>query len=473
MKFEDLGLSPDVLSALEDSGYTEPTPIQEQAIPAVLAGRDILGIAQTGTGKTAAFTLPIITVLAHGRARARIPRSLVICPTRELAAQVASSFEVYGKYHKLTMALLIGGVSFAEQNARIDRGADVLIATPGRLLDHVERGRLMLTGVQVCVIDEADRMLDMGFIPDVERIFRLLPFTRQTLLFSATMPREIARLADEFLQGAVRVEVAPPATTVEGVRQCVIRLGSASRHSGRARAGALLAALRHREPDISNAIVFCNRKRTVRELDETLRSEGLAASALHGDIEQHQRMATLEAFRNSEFRVLVASDVAARGLDIPVVSHIFNFEVPLTPDDYVHRIGRTARAGRSGVAITLCHSSERGSLTDIEEHIGITLEIVQPDSDAAADVEDSLRDERMGTDRAPGRSRSGRAARAGGGQAAETPAREARRPRKSRAADPPDDEDEPVGASLTLGDMAPAFLLRGPKVPPLRDDNAT
>ena len=229
MKFGDLGLSPDVLRALEDSGYTDPTPIQVQAIPAALDGRDVLGIAQTGTGKTAAFTLPILTVLAHGRARARIPRSLILCPTRELAAQVAASFETYGKYHKLTMALLIGGVSFAEQNARIDRGVDVLIATPGRLLDHFERGRLMLTGVQVCVIDEADRMLDMGFIPDVERIIRLLPFSRQTMLFSATMPREIAKLTEEFLQGALRVEIAPPATTVEGVRQCVIRLAGRKR----------------------------------------------------------------------------------------------------------------------------------------------------------------------------------------------------------------------------------------------------
>ena len=463
MDFTELGLPPDLLRALEDSGYGDPTPIQTLAIPAVLDGRDVLGIAQTGTGKTAAFTLPILTALAEGRARARIPRSLILCPTRELAAQVAASFETYGRYNKLSMALLIGGVSFAEQNARIDRGVDVLIATPGRLLDHFERGRLMLTGVQICVIDEADRMLDMGFIPDVERIFRLLPFSRQTLLFSATMPDEIAHLADEFLPSAVRVEVAPPATTVERVRQCVLFLRSRSRKRGQARFHALLHYLQDHESEIANAIVFCNRKSTVRKLYEALRDTGVSAGALHGDIDQHQRMATLEGFRNSEFPVLVASDVAARGLDIPAVSHVFNFEVPLAPEAYVHRIGRTARAGRSGTAITICDENERDDLSQIESRIGACLEILQPEP--VTSENDLRRPQRRSRKSAAGAGADGTAERGKVSETTDSRARPTRKRRKPDSASRQEATPEP-GARLTFGDMAPAFLLQGREVSP-------
>ncbi len=457
MTFADLGLPPDLMRAVEDSGYGEPTPIQTQAIPAVLDGRDVLGIAQTGTGKTAAFTLPILTVLAEGRARARIPRSLILCPTRELAAQVAASFETYGKYNKLSMALLIGGVSFAEQNARIDRGVDVLIATPGRLLDHFERGRLMLTGVQICVIDEADRMLDMGFIPDVERIFRLLPFSRQTLLFSATMPSEIARLADEFIPSAVRVEVSPPATTVERVRQCVIRIRSPSRRRDKARYDALRNCFQGLEGEITNAIVFCNRKSTVRNLHEALRDSGVSAGALHGDIDQHQRMATLAAFRNSEIPVLVASDVAARGLDIPTVSHVFNFEVPLGAEAYVHRIGRTARAGRSGTAITICDDSERDDLAQIEARIGTSLEGLhsEPSTDDVGPHRSKKRS-RQFTDGAAVDEVAGK------GKIATENDDRIRPPKKRQKQKSVMHQDAraETGAPLTFGDMAPAFLLQ-------------
>ncbi len=463
MKFDELGLSPDVLRALEDSGYRDPTPIQAQAIPAALAGRDVLGIAQTGTGKTAAFTLPILTVLAHGRARARIPRSLILCPTRELAAQVAASFETYGKYHKLTMALLIGGVSFAEQNARLDRGVDVLIATPGRLLDHFERGRLMLTGVQVCVIDEADRMLDMGFIPDVERIVRLLPFSRQTMLFSATMPREIAKLTEEFLQGALRVEIAPPATTVESVRQCVIQLTGRKRDRENVRFQALLSTLHNPDLEITNAIVFCNRKITVRSLHDALRKAEISVGALHGDIDQHLRMATLDAFRKSEFRILVASDVAARGLDIPAVSHVFNFEVPQGPDDYVHRIGRTARAGRSGVAVTLCDTKERDNLAQIERRLGMILEPFPSGPEPPAEREDprgaTRRSKKSASRRAPPEEATNSQPESTPAECERAPKRRVRLKRPARG----EDSADAGRTALTFGDAAPAFMLAGRK----------
>jgi superfamily II DNA/RNA helicase len=359
--FESLGLSPLLLRAVYDSGYTKPTPIQARGIPEVLRGRDIIGIAQTGTGKTASFTLPMIELLSRGRARARMPRTLILEPTRELAAQVAESFERYGKYHKLSMALLIGGVSFEDQDKKLDRGVDVLIATPGRLLDHFERGKLMLTGVQILVVDEADRMLDMGFIPDVERIARLTPFTRQTLFYSATMPPEIKRITDQFLQGPVQVEVARPATAAETITQIAVTVpgGDWSKRE----------ALRRliREDGVKNAIVFCNRKRDVDTLAKSLQKHGFSAAPLHGDLGQPVRTRTLDAFRNGEIVILVASDVAARGLDIPAVSHIFNFDVPLQPDDYVHRIGRTGRAGRPGHAVTLVSPRDEKYMAGIEK----------------------------------------------------------------------------------------------------------
>src|SRR5215213_6205587 len=357
MPFTELGLSDKVLQAVTAAGYTQPTPIQAQAIPHVLARRDVLGIAQTGTGKTAAFTLPMLTKLESGRARARMPRTLILEPTRELAAQVEESFDRYGIHHRLSVALLIGGVSFGDQDAKITRGVDVLICTPGRLLDHFERGKLLLPGVELLVIDEADRMLDMGFIPDIERIVKLVPFTRQTLFFSATMPPEIQRLADAFLHNPIRIEVARAASTAATIVQ---RLVSTGREAHEKR--DTLRDLIRGAPDFKNAIIFCNRKRDVAILHRSLLRHGFNAAALHGDLDQRARMAALEGFRNGETTLLVASDVAARGLDIPAVSHIFNYDVPHHAEDYVHRIGRTGRAGKSGQAVTLVTPSDNRSL---------------------------------------------------------------------------------------------------------------
>jgi superfamily II DNA/RNA helicase len=365
MSFSDLGLSPKVLAAVEASGYVTPTPIQEQGIPHVLARRDVLGIAQTGTGKTASFVLPMLTMLEKGRARARMPRTLILEPTRELAAQVEDNFNRYGQNHKLTVALLIGGVSFGDQDKKVDRGADVLIATPGRLLDHFERGKLLMSAVEILVIDEADRMLDMGFIPDIERIIKLLPMTRQTLFFSATMPPEIQRLADRFLSNPVRVEVARPASTVKTVTQKLVKVG---REPSEKR--AILRDLIRGEQEVRNAIIFCNRKRDVATLARSLQRHGFNAGALHGDMDQHARTAMLESFRKGQLMLLVASDVAARGLDIPDVSHIFNFDVPTHAEDYVHRIGRTGRAGKSGTAITLVAPADSKYVAAIEKLTG-------------------------------------------------------------------------------------------------------
>jgi len=371
MKFSELGLAPEVLRAIEEAGYEEPTPIQAGAIPPALEGRDVLGIAQTGTGKTASFVLPMVTILSKGRARARMPRSLVLCPTRELAAQVAENFDIYAKYTKLTKALLIGGVSFKDQDRLIDRGVDVLIATPGRLLDHFERGKLLLTGVQIMVVDEADRMLDMGFIPDIERIFKLTPFTRQTLFFSATMPSEIERLTQTFLSNPARVEVARQSTTSETIEQGLVFLRPSRRDRAAKEKRELLRALIAAEGEAcTNAIVFCNRKVDVDIVAKSLRKHGLNAAAIHGDLDQTTRMKVLDGFREGEIRFLVASDVAARGLDIPSVSHVFNFDVPTHPEDYVHRIGRTGRAGRTGKALTIATPADEKLVAAIERLIG-------------------------------------------------------------------------------------------------------
>jgi superfamily II DNA/RNA helicase len=347
--FDGLGLSCDILKAVADSGYTAPTPIQAQGIPVVLQRRDLIGIAQTGTGKTASFTLPMIEMLSKGRAKARMPRALVLEPTRELADQVSESFDRYSKYSKLSQALLIGGVSMDEQVKKLDRGVDVLIATPGRLMDHFERGRILLSQVNILVIDEADRMLDMGFIPDVEKICKLLPFTRQTLFYSATMPPEIQRLTDQFLHNAARIEVARPATTASNITQELVEVPA----NDWAKREALRRLIREAEPTLQNAIVFCNRKRDVDVVAKSLAKHGFDAAPIHGDLDQSLRMKTLEKFRGGELKILVASDVAARGLDVPAVSHVFNFDVPIHADDYVHRIGRTGRAGRSGAAFML------------------------------------------------------------------------------------------------------------------------
>ena len=367
IKFTDLNLDAKVLKAIADAGYETPTPIQEGAIPPALEGKDVLGIAQTGTGKTASFTLPMITLLGRGRARARMPRSLVLCPTRELAAQVAENFDTYTKYSKLTKALLIGGVSFKEQDKLIDRGVDVLIATPGRLLDHVERGKLLLTGVQIMVVDEADRMLDMGFIPDIERIFKLTPFTRQTLFFSATMAPEIERITNTFLSAPAKIEVARAASTSETITQSVIMFKASRKDREGTEKRALLRGMIESEAEkCTNAIIFCNRKMDVDVVAKSMQKHGLDASPIHGDLEQSKRMETLDNFRSGELRFLVASDVAARGLDVPNVSHVFNYDVPSHAEDYVHRIGRTGRAGKLGTAMMICTPRDDKNFADIE-----------------------------------------------------------------------------------------------------------
>src|ERR1051326_7336010 len=383
MPFSQLGLSEKVLSAVTAAGYTTPTPIQQQAIPHVLKRRDVLGIAQTGTGKTAAFVLPMLTMLEHGRARARMPRTLILEPTRELAAQVEESFAKYGANHKLNVALLIGGVSFDNQDVKLTRGVDVLIATPGRLLDHFERGRLLLTGVELLVIDEADRMLDMGFIPDIERICKLVPFTRQTLFFTAPRPPEIRRITEQFLHNPVRVEVARPASTLATTAQLLVKSG----REDHAKRDTLRRLIRSAE-GLQNAIVFCNRKRDVATLFRSLKRHEFPVQALHGDMDQPARTAALDQFRKGEVTLLVASDVAARGLDIPEVSHIYNFDVPFHADDYVHRIGRTGRAGRSGTAITLvCGSNDVKAVAAIEKLIGLTIPYMDAPAGSAAETE--------------------------------------------------------------------------------------
>ncbi|MFK7875116.1 MAG: DEAD/DEAH box helicase, partial [Paracoccaceae bacterium] len=322
------------------------------------------------TGKTASFTLPMLSLLARGRARARMPRSLVLCPTRELAAQVAENFDTYSKYLKLSRALLIGGVSFKEQETIIDKGVDVLIATPGRLLDHFERGKLILSDVKIMVVDEADRMLDMGFIPDIERIFGLTPFTRQTLFFSATMASEIERITNTFLSNPARVEVARQATASETIEQGVVMFKGSRRDREASEKRKLLRLLIDREGEAcTNAIIFCNRKTDVDICAKSLKKYGYDASPIHGDLDQSQRTKTLDDFRNGDIRLLIASDVAARGLDVPAVSHVFNFDVPGHPEDYVHRIGRTGRAGRDGKAITLCSARDEKNFDAVEKLI--------------------------------------------------------------------------------------------------------
>ncbi|WP_184355055.1 DEAD/DEAH box helicase [Rhizobium sp. BK602] len=387
--FADLGLSQKVLSAVTDAGYTTPTPIQAGAIPFALQRRDICGIAQTGTGKTASFVLPMLTLLEKGRARARMPRTLILEPTRELAAQVAENFEKYGKNHRLNIALLIGGVSFEDQDRKLERGADVLICTPGRLLDHFERGKLLMSAVEIFVIDEADRMLDMGFIPDIERIAKLIPFTRQTLFFSATMPPEIQKLADRFLQNPERVEVAKPASTAKTVTQRFV-----ASHGKDYEKRATLRDLIRAQTDLKNAIIFCNRKKDVSDLFRSLDRHGFSVGALHGDMDQRSRMTMLQNFKDGNIKLLVASDVAARGLDIPDVSHVFNFDVPIHSEDYVHRIGRTGRAGRSGAAFTIVTKRETKHTDAIEKLIGETVEWLNGDLSALPPAEESRDDDR-------------------------------------------------------------------------------
>jgi superfamily II DNA/RNA helicase len=407
MSFSDLGLSEKVLKAVTGAGYTTPTPIQAQAIPHVLARRDVLGIAQTGTGKTAAFTLPMLTLLEQGRARARMPRTLILEPTRELAAQVEENFTRYGAEHKLSVALLIGGVSFGDQDAKITRGVDVLIATPGRLLDHFERGKLLMTGIEVLVIDEADRMLDMGFIPDIERICKLTPFTRQTLFFTATMPPEIKRITEQFLSNPVQVEVARPATAAATITQLLVASGSKDFE----KRDTLRRVLRNAK-DLKNAIIFCNRKRDISVVVKSLEKHGFNVGGLHGDMDQRARMAMLDAFKAGRVPLLVASDVAARGLDIPDVSHVVNYDVPIHADDYVHRIGRTGRAGRTGTSLTIASRADQRYLDAVLKLIGKDIPWDGPDLEnlVIAPSEDNERGSHSGRrgERSHGRSRPDR-----------------------------------------------------------------
>ncbi len=402
-KFSDLALDPRVLQAVTEAGYETPTPIQAQAIPEALKGRDVLGIAQTGTGKTASFTLPMITLLGQGRARARMPRSLVLAPTRELAAQVAENFDIYAKHTKLTKALLIGGVAFGEQDKLIDRGVDVLIATPGRLLDHFERGKLLLTGVQIMVVDEADRMLDMGFIPDIERIFQLTPPKRQTMFYSATMAPEIERITKTFLKDPAKIEVARQATASLTITQALIEVKPVRKDRSFGDKRAVLRGLIKAEGEAcTNAIIFCNRKMDVDVVAKSLKSHGFNAAPIHGDLAQSERMKTLDSFRDGTLHLLVASDVAARGLDIPAVSHVFNFDVPSHPEDYVHRIGRTGRAGRLGKAFTISVPSDEKYLKAIESLIKTEI----PRGELPEGFEPDTREGKP--DRAPREDRKGR-----------------------------------------------------------------
>ncbi len=503
MNFSELGLSEKVLKAVEASGYDTPTPIQAQAIPHALQGRDVLGIAQTGTGKTAAFTLPMLSLLERGRARARMPRTLILEPTRELAAQVEEAFARYGVNHKLSVALLIGGVSFGDQETKIARGADVVIATPGRLLDFTERGGLLLTGIEILVIDEADRMLDMGFIPDIERICKLVPFTRQTLFFSATMPPEITRLVDTFLHNPVRVEVSRAATTVENTTQTLVPSGSAPPDKR-----ATLRRIVRRGDNFKNAIIFCNRKRDVQVVYRSLEKHGFSVGALHGDMDQRARMAALDAFRAGQVQLIVCSDVAARGLDIPDVSHVINYDAPHHSEDYVHRIGRTGRAGKTGHALTIVTRADAKAIAEIEKLIARKIdwqegaELPPEDEDGAHERErrggrSGGRERHCGADKEPGESRArpdrhaehkpdarhhhakrpaqeraeaeqGRAHRTDPSKRRDRAPRDQPEPartsppRPSGFADPPKPaqprgRDEPV---IGLGDHVPSFLLR-------------
>ncbi|MDJ0822405.1 MAG: DEAD/DEAH box helicase [Paracoccaceae bacterium] len=457
-KFSDLNLNPKVLKAIDEAGYETPTPIQAGAIPPALEGRDVLGIAQTGTGKTASFTLPLITMLARGRARARMPRSLVLCPTRELAAQVAENFDTYAKHVKLTKALLIGGVSFKEQDVLIDKGVDVLIATPGRLLDHFERGKLILSDVKVMVVDEADRMLDMGFIPDIERIFGLTPFTRQTLFFSATMAPEIERITNTFLSAPERIEVARQATASETIEQGVVMFKGSRRDREPSEKRRVLRMLIDSEGETcTNAIIFCNRKTDVDIVAKSLKKYGYDAAPIHGDLDQSQRTRTLDGFRNGELKFLVASDVAARGLDVPSVSHVFNFDVPSHAEDYVHRIGRTGRAGREGKALMICIPRDEKNFDAIEKLI--QKEIPRLDNPLKADKAPEAEGAAETEEKKPSRSSRSRSRSRKSDKPAEaeasTPQEPAPKTTRSRSSDRRSGSGNKV---VGMGDHMPEFI---------------
>jgi len=483
MSFRELGLSEKVQQAVEAAGYTEATPIQAQAIPHVLAGRDVLGIAQTGTGKTAAFTLPMLSRLENGRARARMPRTLILEPTRELAAQVEENLTKYGANHRLNVALLIGGVSFGDQETKIMRGADILIATPGRLLDFADRGKLLLTGIEILVIDEADRMLDMGFVPDIERICRLVPFTRQTLFFSATMPPEITRLTETFLHNPIRVEVGRPASAATTITQKLI-----ASDGGAAKRETLRQLIRDAE-QLKNGIIFCNRKRDVALLRNSLDKHGFAAGALHGDMDQRARMASLEAFRSGDIALLVCSDVAARGLDIPDVSHVFNFDIPTHAEDYVHRIGRTGRAGRLGTALSIVTSADIKYVDEIKKLIATDIEWLgdklDPESSRSREgAKDHAKDQPRTSRRRRGSESTGEREKPVTAVANDSDTADVLPPRLQRQKKPRDNRDPHAAEArperrerrprieeddppiIGMGDHVPMFLLRPVKLKP-------
>jgi superfamily II DNA/RNA helicase len=438
MTFADLGLSDQLLRAVDESGYSEPTPIQRGAIPSVLMGRDLIGIAQTGTGKTASFVLPMIDILAHGRSRALMPRSLILEPTRELAAQVSENFEKYGKYNRLSMALLIGGVQMGDQVKALEKGVDVLIATPGRLMDLFQRGKILLNGCELLVIDEADRMLDMGFIPDIEEICSKLPKSRQTLLFSATMPPPIQKLAAKFLNEPKRIEVARPATANVNIEQRLVNVRADKKRD------VLRDILRHEE--VKNAIVFSNRKSTVRELATSLKRSCFKVGQIHGDMDQSDRIAEFDRFKNDEINILVASDVAARGLDVKGVSHVINFDVPWQPDDYIHRIGRTGRAGMTGIAVMLATREDAEAVAAIEKLTGVKFARTAdtPKEEAAAPAE---------TKRAPKRAPDKKPAEKKSAEKKPARAKPAERPPLEQR----DDQDEQRAPSPVVEDLEPEW----------------
>ncbi len=456
MPFADLGLSPELVQAVQAKGYDTPTPIQAQAIPQVLMMRDLIAIAQTGTGKTASFVLPMIDILAHGRRRAMMPRSLILEPTRELAAQVAENFEAYGVNHDLKMALLIGGVQMGDQVKALNEGVDVLIATPGRLMDLFERGKILLTGCDLLVIDEADRMLDMGFIPDIETICSKLPATRQTLLFSATMPPPIKKLADKFLSNPKSIEVARPASTNTNIAQHKVPVASSRTKR---------EVLRHllRTDDVATAMIFCNRKTTVRELNKSLRSHGFASGEIHGDMDQPARLAELQRFKDGQINILVCSDVAARGLDIKGVSHVFNFDTPWHPDDYVHRIGRTGRAGATGRAFTLVAPEDAEAIDNVEKLTKFTIPVFEVQAEGRSErPQREAREERPARDDKPRRERAPRAEREERAPREDRPVRGERAPRReARGESPrrqPREDREPPSQPGEWNGPVPGFL---------------
>ena len=450
MTFADLGLSPELLAAIADAGYTQPTSIQAEAIPPVLMMKDLIGIAQTGTGKTASFVLPMIDIMANGRRRALMPRSLILEPTRELAAQVAENFEKYGKNHDLKMALLIGGVQMGDQVKALNEGVDVLIATPGRLMDLFERGKILLNGCELLVVDEADRMLDMGFIPDIEFICSKLPETRQTMLFSATMPPPIEKLAKKFLSNPKRIEVSRAASTNKDITAFKVPVQSLQKRE------TLRWLLRN--DLVETAIIFANRKTTVREVNKSLQRHGFASGEIHGDMDQASRIKELNRFKSGDINILVASDVAARGLDIKGVSHVFNFDTPWHPDDYVHRIGRTGRAGAKGRAFTFVAKEDAEAIENVEKLTGsevpvfgkkdVRVELKPAPEPEAEDKPKRARSRRDDDEPREERPKKPRRERAETADRAEKPARS----RKRR-----DEDDEPVPAGEWNGPK-PDFL---------------